>query len=86
MNFSSHVPPDKASGGAKLAYLKGIGTCLLVVTSLIGRSGQALQTIHTSTVLMSLAGSCFSSESAQALPSWDRQLSTARRPITPSLR
>src|SRR5262249_50629220 len=40
--------------------------------SLIGRSGSSAFRLSTTTVSMSLTGSCFSSESAPgALPSWD---------------
>src|SRR5262249_24351564 len=40
--------------------------------SLIGHSGSSAFRLYTTTVSMSLAGSCFSSESALgALPSWD---------------
>ena len=42
------------------------------VASLIGRSGSSAFRLSTTPVSMSLAGSCFSSESAPgALPSWD---------------
>src|SRR5256886_395321 len=40
--------------------------------SLIGHSGSSAFRLSTTTVSMSLTGSCFSSESApRALPSWD---------------
>jgi hypothetical protein len=64
MNFSSHVPPDKASGGAKLPYLKGIGTCSADVRFSNRPFRVKRFRLSTTTVLMSLAGSCFSSESA----------------------
>src|SRR5262249_37870334 len=42
------------------------------VASLIGHSGSSAFRLSTTTVSMSLTGSCFSSESAPgALPSWD---------------
>src|SRR5262249_48649394 len=46
--------------------------CRLMSASLIGHSGSSAFRLSTTTVSMSLAGSCFSSESAPgALPSWD---------------
>src|SRR6266481_8044821 len=61
-----HYGVDVAHG---LVLLFGIGTR---GPSLIGHSGSSAFRLSTTTVSMSLTGSCFSSESAPgALPSWD---------------
>src|ERR1700716_3040388 len=66
------IPP---LGGIRVSFY-WIRCCtvfmLLLLPSLIGHSGSSAFRLSTTTVSMSLTGSCFSSESAPgALPSWD---------------
>src|SRR5499433_3737817 len=54
------------------AAIREATTGYLMSASLIGHSGSSAFRLSTTTVSMSLTGSCFSSESAPgALPSWD---------------
>src|SRR5262245_24348672 len=60
-----HYAKDAVAGIAPLGQS-------IVSASLIGHSGSSAFRLSTTTVSMSLTGSCFSSESAPgALPSWD---------------
>ena len=55
-----------------LGRLRPIGDVRFMSASLIGRLGSSAFRLFTTTVSMSLTGSCFSSElGARALPSWD---------------
>src|SRR5262245_52385147 len=73
-NVKLHDPPVYPEGDV-LPALDTKQTCGSVTgmsASLIGHSGSSAFRLSTTTVSMSLTGSCFSSESAPgALPSWD---------------
>src|SRR5215510_14801194 len=67
---SPHGPSYRAH--PRLYLSVGLGTSAPMSASLIGHSGSSAFSLSTTTVSMSLTGSCFSSESASgALPSWD---------------
>src|SRR5438094_7559055 len=74
-------------GAVHTWHIADMPTSLLMSASLIGHSGSSAFRLSTTTVSMSLTGSCFSSESAPgALPSWDsRRGGTIFRATLPSM-
>jgi hypothetical protein len=66
------VFPELVARGAGIRMLRTCPARRPMSASLIGHSGSSAFRLSTTTVSMSLTGSCFSSESAPgALPSWD---------------